>query len=586
MSQASSSDVRPSNFRLRWAERIPLRDGTRLSATLYLPAGSAEPAPCIFALTPYTVHRNHFRASYFAAHGYFFLVVDARGRGNSEGEFRPQIQEAQDGFDVVEWIARQPFCNGSVAMFSGSYEGYVQWATAKELPPHLKTIVPAMASAPGIDFPMRNNVAYPYVMQWLTLTAGHTAQERIFEDQGFWRGRFREWYESGRSFRELDTIVGHPSPMFQEWLSHPAADAYWDSFRPTASQYARIDLPVLTLTGSYDGDQPGALHFYREHLRNASPEAAARHYLVIGPWDHAGTLAPKQEFGGLEFGPASLVDVLKLHLEWYDWTLRGASRPAFLKSRVNCYVAVADTWRHADSLDAVTAELRPLYLDSNGCASRIFASGALGNSVGRGGGDTYVHDPRDTRIAEVESALTDPPCLRPTFPTDNLTDQRMVYANEGRQLIYHSTPFEADTEISGFFRLVAWISIDQLDTDFIATVYEITGNGRSVLLSSDILRARYRESLREETLIRTVQPLRYDFERFTFISRLLRRGSRLRLVIGPVRSIFTQKNYNSGKAVAEESVEDARLVTVTLFHDSSHPSALYVPVAHPEPCDA
>src|SRR5262245_55432473 len=115
---------------MEWGVRIGLRDGTRLSATLYRPEGAVTPAPCLFALTPYTVDRNHSRASYFAARGFMFLVIDARGRGNSEGSFRPYIQEAQDGYDIVEWIARQVFCNGKVAMFSGSYEGYDQWTTA------------------------------------------------------------------------------------------------------------------------------------------------------------------------------------------------------------------------------------------------------------------------------------------------------------------------------------------------------------------------------------------------------------------------------------------------------------------------
>src|SRR6266571_4910380 len=120
------------DVRLQWNVRIPMRDGITLSATLYLPSDSTGPQPCLFALTPYTVHRNHLRAKYFATRGYPFFVIDARGRGNSEGIFRPYIQEAADGYDIVEWIARHSCCNGKVAAFSGSYEGYSQWATAKE----------------------------------------------------------------------------------------------------------------------------------------------------------------------------------------------------------------------------------------------------------------------------------------------------------------------------------------------------------------------------------------------------------------------------------------------------------------------
>ena len=142
---------------------------------------------------------------------------------------------------------------------------------------------------------------------------------------------------------------------------------------------------------------------------------------------------------------------------------------------------------------------------------------------------------------------------------------------------------EQDLEISGFFAHTAWrLSIDQPDTDFQAHIYEIDNNARSILLSSDWMRARYRESLREQKLIRTIEPLRYDFERFMFISRVVKKGHCLRLVIGPINSIFSQKNYNSGGVVSEESMQDARTVTVKLFHDESHPTTLYVPIGQPE----
>jgi predicted acyl esterase len=168
--------------------------------------------------------------------------------------------------------------------------------------------------------------------------------------------------------------------------------------------------------------------------------------------------------------------------------------------------------------------------------------------------------------------------MRPTFPIDDLTDQSHVLAADGKQLVYHSEPFDSDLEISGFFRLRAWISIDQPDTDFRACVYEIESSGRSVLLTADSIRARYRESLREPRLVGTTDARQYDFEGFTFVARRIAKGSRLRLVVGPVNSIYSQRNYNSGGVVADETMADARAVTVRLFHDHARPSALYVPI--------
>jgi len=186
--------------------------------------------------------------------------------------------------------------------------------------------------------------------------------------------------------------------------------------------------------------------------------------------------------------------------------------------------------------------------------------------------DSYSYDPRDMTLAELEST-TDP---------ENCIDQRMILAAAGKQLVYHSAPFPMDTGVSGFFRLCAWLALDQPDTDFFAAVYEIDVNGNSIRLAKQFVRARYRETLREAALIHTPEPLRYVFDRFTFVSRLIAKGSRLRLVVGPVNSIYKQRNYNSGGSVCDESIADARTVKVRLFHDESHASALYVPYGQPE----
>ena len=559
----------PVKAQMQWGVKIPLRDGVRLNATLYRPENQSDPRPCLFTLTPYIAQSYHDRGVYFANHGYPFLTVDVRGRGNSEGEFRPLIQEAQDGHDIVEWLARQPYCNGKISMWGGSYAGYDQWVTAKEFPPHLSTIVPVASPYAGVDFPMRGNIMQPYLVQWLTLVSGHTSQDKIFGDMAFWVQVNQQWFESGRPLRELDRIAGNPLPTFQEWLSHPYLGAHWDSYNPTSEQYAKLQIPILTITGSYDDDQPGALKHYTEYMKHADAAGRARHYLVIGPWDHGGTRTPQAEFSGLKFGPASLVDLPQLHLDWYGWTMGTGPRPAFLENAVAYYVMGAEKWRYADSLAAVTGESRRYALDSMSNATDVLASGTLTAAAsGKGAPDSYVYDPRDVSMAAVESQAD----------ISSLTDQRMVLAKRGRQLVYHTAPFERDTEVSGFFELSAWLAIDQPDTDFAVTIYEITPDGASIRLSTDQIRARYRESQYEPKLIKTRQPLRYDFKGFTFVSRQVSKGSRLRLVLGPLDSANYEKNFNAGGVVAEESVRDARPVTVKLFHDAAHPSSLTVPL--------
>jgi putative CocE/NonD family hydrolase len=580
--QSKLGDATPGQVSMRWGIRIATRDGIRLNATLYLPNPHPVPSPVVFTLTPYISQVYHDRGIYFAQRGYPFLTIDVRGRGNSEGDFQPFIQDANDGFDIVEWLAKQPYCNGKVAMWGGSYGGLDQWNTAGALPPHLVTIVPVAAPYIGVDFPMRSNIWSPYLMQWLTLVWGRTAQEKIFADQLFWIANLRKWFKAGIPFSRLDEFLGCPSEIFKEWVSRPRRNSGWEKCNPSQQQYSKISIPILTITGIYDGDQPGALAHYKEHLEHSNEEAQNLHYLVIGPWDHAGTRTPMPTIAGATFGPASLVDIQELHHAWYNWTMQCGPKPSFLKDRVAYYLTGAERWRYANTLELVTSEVTPLYLTSDGCASRIFGSGILGDGSGAGLTDQYVYDPRDTTLADWEAEKSQALCLRPVFPTDDLTDQTVVFAMEGKRLVYHSSPFPRDTEVSGFFRFCAWIGIDQPDTDFVASLYDIDGAGASVFLSSDSMRARYRESLDEEKLIDATEPLLYDFGHFTFVSRQIKEGHRLRLVLGPINSIYSQKNYNSGRTVAEESMADARPVTVRVFHDGNRQSVLYVPLGRPE----
>jgi putative CocE/NonD family hydrolase len=309
-------------------------------------------------------------------------------------------------------------------------------------------------------------------------------------------------------------------------------------------------------------------------MQAASAEGRARHYLVIGPWDHPGTRTPKREFLGLKFGAASLVDLPQLHLDWYRYAMENGPKPDFLHKAVAYYVSGAERWRYADTLEAITATSRPFFLESaGGGAQSIYSAGSLAPArPGRGSPDRYRYDPSDTAMAKIESEAD----------VDLMTGQPIAtLANDGK-LVYVSAPFEQDQEISGFFRLEAWISIDQPDTDFSVIVSEIDIAGNVTRLSADVMRARYRESSRSQRLVTTKNALRYDFDRFRFASRLVRKGSRLELIFSQPDPFAYEKNYNSGGVVADETRRDARPVTVAIFHDEKHPSALYVPFATAE----
>jgi hypothetical protein len=569
---AAAQDPTPppgSNVDMQWGVKIPMRDGATLNATIYQPRDRKDPLPAVFTLTPYIGDTYLERALFFAGQGYVFALVDVRGRGNSGGAFEPFANDARDGHDIVEWLARQPWCNGKVAMWGGSYAGFDQWTTAKELPPHLSTIVPAAAAHPGTDFPFQFNIFTPYDMQWLSFTSGVTGNGNLFGAAGFWASKTRQYYNSHSAFASYDRLVGNPSAVFQKWVQHPTDDDYYAAMVPTPEQYAKLQIPILTITASYDDDQPGALTYYNRHMQYGSPEAKEKHHLIIGPWDHAGTRTPKRDVGGLTFGPASVLDLNALHREWYDWTMKSGAKPGFLKKRVAYYVVGADEWKYADSLEAIAGERRTLYLASNGAADEVFHSGRLAEKAGGGAAsDPWIYDPLDTR----------PGAIQPDDDPGYLVSQLSVMNLFGNGAIYHGEPFAQATELSGFPKLTVWLSMDVPDTDLEASLYEVLPDGGSVLLTSATMRARYRESRRKEKLVTPGKAEKYVFDNFLFFSRRVARASRLRLLVHCINSIATEKNYNSGGVVASETGKDARTAHVTLLHDAAHPSALELPI--------
>lgn len=581
----------PSEYDLRWGVKIPMRDKIELNATLYLPArrslgeggpknpdGSPSKTPVIFTLTPYISDTYHPRGAYFASHGYAFALVDVRGRGNSGGEFEPLANEPRDGYDVVEWLAKQPFCDGKVAMWGGSYAGFDQWATVKEFPPHLATIVPAAAAHPGLDFPSPNNIGISYDVQWLTHTSGHTPQNNLFGDQKFWRTKFLDAYKQHLPFKSLDSFVGNPSVNFQRFLKHPTADAYYDAMLPTREQFQKIAMPILTITGQYDGDELGALTYYRDHIANVGPQERAKHFLIIGPWDHAGTRTPTDEVAGVKFGPGAIVDLNDLHRQWYDWTMKTGAKPAFLKNQVAYYLLAPGNsgsngeWKYADRFEMLTANPKTFYLDSkNGDANGVFSSGALNEKQPSIGTDTFVYDPMDLHRGEnVEG--TDPKEKTAAI------DQTFALSIGKDGLVYHTDPLPNETPLVGCPAVNLWVSIDTPDVDLECDLYEIQPDGTSIALWSDLRRLRYRDSLREAKLVKPGEIVRCNFDPGLFVARRLMKGSRLRLVVTAVNSILWQKNYCSGGIVAEETAKDAHTCNVQVYHDAEHSSAIQLPL--------
>jgi putative CocE/NonD family hydrolase len=551
---------------------IPMRDGINLNARLYRPL-DVDPGPVVFSFTPYTSDDAHERARFFAGHGYPYLNVNTRGRGGSEGESWPLAQDGPDGYDIVGWIAQQPWCDGRVAMRGGSYRGMVQWQTLKQGPDALVTVVPTAAVHPGWDYPNPSGIFLSYAARWLAFVNGAASQSSLFGDNDYWRQKYLKLHQEHRPFAELDELSGLPARVFAQWIEHPYYDDYWREMNPGPDDYARIDLPILTITGYFDGDQPGAMKYYADHMTHGSESATARHFLVFGPWSHGGTRNPAKELAGLTFGDNSVLDMEQLHLEWYDWIFKDAERPELLEDRVAYYVMEANEWHYAPSLAAVANDSRVWYLDSeDGVANDVARSGSLEpEQPSVAGADSYEYDPLETitdydEISALNSGYVAPGAAFTPYP----------------KLVYHSPPLEADLEVSGYARVDAYIELNVPDTDISAYLYEIRADGRTIYLGDSELRARHRSGVDRVELAQPGEVALYTFDRFYWFSRLLRKGSRLRLVMMPLNTPDRDKNYHSGGNTIYETDADARTAVVRLHHGPQYPSAVILPVTSRE----
>ena len=550
-----------------------MRDGVALNATIYRPLPDETPRTVILTVTPYSSDTYHERGKAFAERGFVFAIVDVRGRGSSEGDFVPMTEGRADGYDLVEWLAAAPFCDGNVAMWGGSYAGMNQWLAATQLPPHLRAIAPAASALMGYDMPFHGGIYIAWNLQWLTLTSGKTVQFNAVADAAYWRDTFARLYREHRPFAELDLIAGSAGTVWPVWRDHQQLDEYWDSHNPSAAELARIGLFIFTITGLYDDCCVSSLQLVAEHAAAAPPSTTPKHDVLIGPWDHAGTRAPRRHVGDLTFAPHSMLDLNRLHAQWYAWAIHGAPRPAILRDRITYYVSGLEEWRYASTLDEIaTGELR-LYLDAGvGQGRDAFNAGRLVPDA-RSASEpvTFTYDPLDTRPADLIAPVD---INRPM----TLSDQTLALNLFGNGLVYHTEPLSADLVLAGMPSVELWISLDVADTDLKVAIFQIMPDGRSLILGEDMLRARHRKSPRAAELVPlgAIEP--YRFQRLTWNSRLIVKASRLRLIVSCPNSIYEQKNYNSGGDVMRESAADARTAHVTVHHAPPHASSLTLKV--------
>ena len=338
-------------------------DGARIAVKVFRPR-AAERQTTLFGFTIYaTEDWSDADAKRGAANGYAGVVAYSRGKGRSPDAIVPYEHDGDDARAVIDWIARQPWSDGRVGMYGGSYNGFAAWSAAKKLPKALKCLMTSATAAPGIDVPMQGNVFMSFLYQWVPYVVNNkTLDDTTYGDQARWSAMNRNWYTTGRAYRDLDRVDGTANPIFRRWLDHPGYDAYWQKMIPYRDEFTRIDIPVLETTGYFDGAMVGVLHYFREHTKY---RPKADHTIVVGPFEHFSMQSGVSRIvQGYEVDPVAVIDLNQLRQDWFDHILKGAPKPEILKDRVNYQVMGANVWKHAPTLEAMASSRLRLFLSA------------------------------------------------------------------------------------------------------------------------------------------------------------------------------------------------------------------------------
>lgn len=532
---------------------IKTPDGAHIAAMVVRPKSAKAPLPTLLVFTIYADDERYFaEARKTAAHGYAGVVAYSRGKGRSPDTPVPYEHDGEDARTVIDWISKQPWGDGRVGMYSGSYNGFTQWAATKNMHPALKTIVPYVANNPGDGLPMENNVFLFVNYAWaFYATNNKYLDNETYFDRQRWNSLNDKWYASGKSYRQIDSVDGTPNKWLQRWLQHPSYDKYWQGMVPYKDEFAKINIPVLTITGYYDDGQQSALHYLKEHYKY---NKNANHYLLIGPYDHFGAQSSLKApvLNGYAIDSVAQIDTPEITYQWMDYVMRGGKKPELLKDRINYEVMGANEWKHAPSLEKMSNEMLTLYLTDKKSGNYYQLSREKPSKPG------FLYQEVD--FADRKTTNND-------YYPDLIVGKKPDLSN-GFSFI--SEPFDEPVEIDGTFLGEIKVSVNKKDMDIGVVLYEVMPNGELFHLSYFIGRASY---ARDMSIRRLLTPGRVEsipFEKTRMVSRRLSKGSRLLVTLNVNKNPFAQINYGTGKDVSDEDISDAKVPLTIKWQNNSY----------------
>jgi putative CocE/NonD family hydrolase len=571
-------------------QRVAMRDGVKLATDVYRPEKDGK-YPAILVRTPYKKDMSQLTGRFYARRGYAVAIQDCRGRFSSEGVWEPFVNEAKDGYDAVEWLASQPWCNGKVGMIGGSYVGWVQWWAAAEQPPHLLTIIPNV-SPPDPFF----NIPYEYgsfmmkgAIWWADiLETGATADISGEKIKVVMEKKYSKLLNKLPVIDLDKEVLGKENPYWRKWIAHPTNDDYWLS----ASFHHRLDrvrIPVFHQSGWFDGDGIGSKLNYARMAALGHPNQK----LTLGPWGH--TDVATRTHAGHDFGPQALRDLPRDYLRWFDYWLKGVENGIMKEPLVSIFVMGSNRWLHGPSYPLPGTCFERWYLSSGGKANTSLGDGKLQLELPARDcpADHYRYDPGDPTphpdaLEEEEKksekeATKDEKENKPKKESGKSDKEKKVEKKDRREellksrqdiLVYVSPPFKKAYTFAGPVSAVLYAASSAKDTDWFLSLLTVDEKGKLFRLAGGTIRARFHESMSKPSLLEPGKVYRYTLDLWqTGIT--VPKGHRLRVELASAAFPIFSRNLNTGG----HNETETKYVPAeqTIYHNAQYPSHILLP---------
>lgn len=539
---------------------VPMRDGVLLATDVYRDP-KLKQAPVLLMRTPYNKDRVKKIAERYAAAGFITVVQDCRGKFQSEGIFYPYDHEGRDGYDAIEWLGKQPWCNGRIGMWGASYVGATQWLAANERPPGLVTIAPmATFSSFYRNLYLGGAMRLSLITRW---ASGNSQKPEGAEVTTDWRKTLLHLPMS-----EIDEQIGWSIPWLEGTLTHPEHNGYWNRTELT-DEIVDLKLPMQHIVGYYDffsRETVGNFVRMQQQARNA--QTRTQQQLILGPWDH-GSIG-RAQVGEVDFGQNAVMDKAGENLQWFERYLKaGSENDSAVEVPVRYFSMGDNVWREAQTWPPQGFCETPFYLHSAGKAN-----------TGSGDGTLTYCPPTDAETADAFQA--DPADPAPACPVTEKrpliaatwapVDQRPIEKRED-VLVYTSGAFTEPLRFAGNARAKLFVSADTPDADWVVKLIDVNPDGFAQNLAVGILRGRFRDSELQPTPLQPGQVYEITVD-LGPIAAQIGAGHKLRVDICGAYFPLFDRNPNTGEGPFGKGT---KVATEKVYHDAVRPSQIILP---------